>query len=106
MLAENGASLAFVDLNEEGLRETEKSIRRRGGAEVRIFVGDAADEEVVQKVISETVSFFRGVDFLANAAGVLRRTPFLELDPEEWDQVLRANLRGPLLFSREKGRDT
>jgi|Deesub1362B_J571_1020462.scaffolds.fasta_scaffold06452_2 3-oxoacyl-[acyl-carrier protein] reductase len=101
LLGENGARLALVDLNEEGLRETEKSIRRRGGAEVRIFVGDAADEEMVQRVVSETVSSFGGVDFLVNAAGILRRTPFLELDPEEWDQVLRVNLRGPFLFCRE-----
>ena len=40
------------------------------------------------------------VTILVNNAGVLERTPFLEIDQAEWDRVVRVSLGGAYLCSR------
>jgi NAD(P)-dependent dehydrogenase (short-subunit alcohol dehydrogenase family) len=39
-------------------------------------------------------------DVLVNAAGVYRIRPLLELEADEWDEMLAINLRGPFLVGR------
>ncbi len=41
-----------------------------------------------------------GVDVLVNCAGVGVEEPFWELDPQQWQQVLDVDLRGPFLVTR------
>ena len=45
-----------------------------------------------------------GIDLLVNNAGVLKRTPFLELDEAEWDWVLDINLKGYFLVGQAVAR--
>ena len=45
-----------------------------------------------------------GIDLLVNNAGVLKRTPFLELEEAEWDWVLNINLKGYFLVGQAVAR--
>jgi 3-oxoacyl-[acyl-carrier protein] reductase len=97
-LARMGAAVALVDLNRAGLEETAALIGRQSDAPTLEFTADAADEGAVERVVSETAEKFGAIDFLVNSAGILRRSSFLDMPLEEWDLMLRVNLRGPFLW--------
>ncbi len=100
-LAGMGAGVALVDLNQEGLAGTDKEIERLGGPRALVVTADAADEAEVKRAVGETLDAFGTIDFLVNAAGILRRTSFLNIETSEWDLLLGINLRGCFLFCRE-----
>lgn len=99
-LARMGAGVALVDLNQAGLDEVRGGIEKETASPVLVFAADAADDVQVKHVVDETVAKFGSIDFLINSAGILRRSPFLEMPVEEWDLVVNINLRGPFLYCK------
>lgn len=61
---------------------------------IRCDVGSNAD---VQNMLAETEKTFGLVDILVNNAGILHAADFLELKEEDFDKVLRVNLKGAFL---------
>ena len=97
-LAASGARVALVDLDKKGLEETRALIG--DDSKSLVLAADAADEAGVAGVVEQTLAKFRRIDFLINNAGILRRSPFLEMPIEEWDLMIKVNLRGPFLFCK------
>lgn len=64
-------------------------------------VGNAAD---VTRVIDEAIATLGGVDILVNNAGVQTWTPFLEVTEDEWELVIRTNLKGCFLCTQAAAR--
>ena len=99
-LAEMGAFVALLDVNEAGSAQTETEIRNKGGEAlaIRCDVSNANDcrqatENVVQR---------RGkIDVLSNCAGIIIRKDVLDLSDQEWDRTLAVTLKGIYLLSRE-----
>jgi NAD(P)-dependent dehydrogenase (short-subunit alcohol dehydrogenase family) len=67
---------------------------------IRALTGDVADEAFVERLVTEAVSQTGRLDILVNNAAILGRSPFLELEPALWDDVMAVNLRGAYLCSR------
>lgn len=84
-----GASVAMVDRNAEGLAAAAKAA---GGLS---FPGDVTDRDGVGLVVKAASEALGGLDGLVNAAGILDITPFAELTPESWDRMIAVNLTGP-----------
>ena len=103
-LAQMGAGVALVDLDSAGLVETVSAIEERTFSPSLVFETDVTDESEVNRVVKETAAEFGAIDFLVNSAGILRRTPFLEIQPAEWDLMLNVNLRGPFLYCKAVAR--
>ncbi len=99
-LARMGAGVALVDLNQAGLEEVREGIEKETASPVLVFAADAADDVQVKHVVDETIAKFGSIDFLINSAGILRRSPFLEMPVEEWDLMMNVNLRGPFLYCK------
>ena len=100
-LAEMGAGLTLVDLDEEGLRSAAVQIEAAAGIAPHIAITNICDETAVQNSVQVACSHFGSIDFLVNCAGILRRTSFLEIETEEWDLVLSTNLRAQYVLCRE-----
>jgi len=69
--------------------------------------GVAADVGVraeVSRMMDEVVSRFGRLDILVNNAGVQTWTPFLDVTDDEWDLVIRTNLKGCFLCTQEGAR--
>lgn len=102
-LAEAGASVLVADIDLSMATDTAHSIEKLGvkALPVKVDVGDAAD---VKKMVDTAVQSLGTVDILINNAGINRRNPCIEMSEEDWDAVIRVNLKGTFLCAREVGK--
>src|ERR1700756_829325 len=99
-LAEDGAAVAIWDINGDGAIQTAKMISEAGGNSLAI-TADCADRAAIEAAAAETRAKLGPIGILVNNAGIAPFTPFLEVSDELLDRVLRVNLRGPYIVTRE-----
>jgi 3-oxoacyl-[acyl-carrier protein] reductase len=92
-LAEAGASVVACDIDEEGLAETGKLVEQVGGA-VATHRVDVARRAEVEGLADAALALHGRVDIWVNVAGILVRTPILEVREDEVDRVVGVNLKG------------
>ena len=97
---DHGAKVAIVDVDEEGLQETEKELAKFED-KVLLIKGDVTKVDNAKKVADETVEKWKKIDVLVNNAGVGTISSLMEMTEEEWDYVLDINLKAVFLFTRE-----
>lgn len=96
-LAEAGAKLCVVDVNAEGLAETEKLL---AGSDVLVLKTDIGDPGACQAAVDATVARLGRLDALCNVAGVIVMTHAHEMSNADWDRTIGVNLSGPFFLSR------
>lgn len=102
-LAQDGYTVVVADFAADAGSALAEEINR-GGGEAEFQQLDVRDKAGVERVAAETVKRFGQIDVLINAAGVISRTPVLELAEAEWDRVLGINLKGTFLCSQAVAR--
>jgi NAD(P)-dependent dehydrogenase (short-subunit alcohol dehydrogenase family) len=88
-----GAEVACLDINLEGAQQTASTITDLGRKSTGIGV-DVRDWESVRASAEEAQAWAGRVDVAVNVPGVNRRKPALELEPEEFTEVLDVNIKG------------
>src|SRR3954449_7297116 len=89
--------------DEAGARDTADQVARSGQrAEVRQI--DLTRLDQVQEAIGSLADALGGVNALVNNAGTGASTPFLEMERDEWRQVLDTDLTGAYLAAQEAAR--
>lgn len=91
-LAQEGASVAVADINEEGLRSLEAELDAAGTA-CLVLRYDALDEASCRALPERAVERFGRLDVLCNIAGACRADHFLELRLADWDRMFAINVR-------------
>ncbi|MFN4136602.1 MAG: SDR family NAD(P)-dependent oxidoreductase [Novosphingobium meiothermophilum] len=99
-LAEDSARIAIWDINPAGAEETAQMIRDAGGTAIAI-TADCADKAAIHAAAARTRAELGPVAILVNNAGIAPFTPFLDTDDDLFDKVIRINLRGPWLVTKE-----
>ncbi|HEY5673418.1 MAG TPA: SDR family NAD(P)-dependent oxidoreductase [Malonomonas sp.] len=94
--AEQGASLALVDVNADYLRDLAESLSSTG-CEVLPLTANVADKEQVGQLFAQVVARFGAIDVLVNNAGIIRDNLISNISEQDWDQVLDVNLKGAFL---------
>ncbi|WP_299563422.1 SDR family NAD(P)-dependent oxidoreductase [uncultured Mycolicibacterium sp.] len=99
ILAEGG-TVAAADISPTGLADT---VAKAGadGDRLHTVVMDVGDEASVRAGVAEAVAWLGGLDTLVNAAGILRSAHLARTTLAEFEQVLRVNLIGTFLVTRE-----
>jgi NAD(P)-dependent dehydrogenase (short-subunit alcohol dehydrogenase family) len=87
-MAEEGARVAVVDLNEGAAKAVADEI---GGLGYSVDVGDGS---ALRSVVDEAVKDLGGLSILYNNAGTSAFNKLHEMDPDEWARVLQVNLNG------------
>jgi NAD(P)-dependent dehydrogenase (short-subunit alcohol dehydrogenase family) len=64
---------------------------------------DVADPAGSQRIVDTAVDTFGGLDALVNNAGILRDRVLVNISDDDWDLVLKVNLRGTFLMTRAAG---
>lgn len=92
-LAEAGASIVVGDLNEEVARKTAQDIEEKGRRAIAVKV-DVGDADSVDSMIERTLDSFSRIDILINNAGITRDSLLIRMGEEQWDTVMKVNLKG------------
>jgi NAD(P)-dependent dehydrogenase (short-subunit alcohol dehydrogenase family) len=98
-LAEEGARMALADIDGPRLDATVAEITGKGGQAFGL-VGDVTEEEPAARLITDTVARWGRLDILVNNVGGSRGAKIWEMTVEDWDFVIRLNLRGTFLCTR------
>ena len=99
ILAEGGRVVA-ADISEAGLADT---AAKAGDSRSMLstVVMDVGNEESVTTGVRTALTTLGGLDTLVNVAGILRSAHFAETSLADFEQVLRVNLVGTFLVTRE-----
>jgi NAD(P)-dependent dehydrogenase (short-subunit alcohol dehydrogenase family) len=68
---------------------------------VQLDVSDAAS---VRAAVEHTAKKFGRIDGMVNAAGIIKRVPSLEMDPADFERIVRVNLVGNFIVAQAVGR--
>ena len=98
-LAADGLRVVVADYAGDVAENIAAEIRTSEGAAAAVPV-DVGDKQSVANMINQTLAKYGQIDYLLNGAGVLTRVPVVEMPEEEWDRVLRINLKGTFLCSQ------
>lgn len=99
--ARRGAAVVLVDV---AAAEAQAVARAAEGGRAIAVTADVSDRAEVEALFSRVVGSHRRVDVLVNNAAVLGRQLSPDaIDEEEWDRVMRVNLKGPFLCSQAAG---
>jgi NAD(P)-dependent dehydrogenase (short-subunit alcohol dehydrogenase family) len=96
---EEGASVVLAEVREDSCRRAAEAIDPTG-ARVRAVEGDVSLSDDARRVVDEAVGAFGTVDVLVNNAGVEWKCPLEETREEDWDRILRVNLKSAFLMSK------
>jgi NAD(P)-dependent dehydrogenase (short-subunit alcohol dehydrogenase family) len=94
LLAEQGAAVALVDINAEGLAS---AAAETGG---QAIVTDLRDGEAAEASVARAAELLGGLDGVVNCAGVSDTARFDDLTPDIWAEVLAVNLHAPYRVCR------
>ena len=105
VLAGRGAAVALADVDGAGAAAAAAELRGRGARALGVTcdAGDAGPAGPAGAVRAAVREFGR-LDVAVANAGIVRQAPFLEMSPEDFDEVLRVNLRGVFLTGQAAGR--
>lgn len=94
--AAQGAKVMIAARGEEAAKQTCDEIKAAGG-EAAYCLGDVSVWADVQAMVASTVSTFGTIQILCANAGIFPQNKIVDMDPEEWDTVMNANLKSSFL---------
>jgi 3-oxoacyl-[acyl-carrier protein] reductase len=98
-LAQDGANVVMVDLDDEGVHEAAASLMASGLKAVARTV-DVTNTQQVDTMFELVGADLGRLDILVNAAGILRDSTVGEMTDEQWDASLNTNLKSVFLCCR------
>ncbi len=99
-LVQEGARVMLVDIKPEGVAAAEAL-----GESARFFTADVSQKSDVDAMVAATLTAFGRIDILINNAGVTHAADFLDLHEDDFDRVLRINLKSMFLCGQAVARD-
>uniref|UniRef100_UPI0019395BA6 3-oxoacyl-[acyl-carrier-protein] reductase FabG-like n=1 Tax=Styela clava TaxID=7725 RepID=UPI0019395BA6 len=102
VFAREGASVAIVDINEEGIRETQSNLATdHGNIHFAIKADVTSSKETKQIFRTAEEKLDRKISIVVNCAGITRKVSFDEMSESQFDDVINVNLKGTFLVSQE-----
>ncbi len=102
-LARHGCGVAVNDLDLPGAQATADAITALGRASLAVQCDVGVSGEV-DAMFSAVLQRFPRLDILVNNVGVQISKPLLDVEEEEWDRVIRTNLKGCFLCTQRAAR--
>jgi len=98
--AEEGASVAIIDLDESAAAESAGKLPLTDGA-TAIGIGcDVSNAESVDAAVARVVEELGGIHILVNNAGITRDNLLFKMTEEDWDLVMNVHLKGAFLMTK------
>ncbi|WP_433676375.1 SDR family oxidoreductase [Microbacterium gorillae] len=78
-------------------------IRGSGGQAIAVG-GDIADEQAMQTAFDAVEAEFGSVDVVVNTAGIMQLGPIADFSLDDFDRIVRTNLRGTFVVAQQAAR--
>ena len=101
--AREGAKVVLSDIDPAKGEEAAERIQGAGGEAVFVAC-DVGDKAQVKALIDSAVAAYGRLDCVVSNAGIVHACDFLELEEEDFDRVLRVNLKGVFLTGQAAAR--
>ena len=99
-LARDGAAVVVNGRGDRAIIEETASEIRAGGGRALPYLADVSKADQVAGMVDAAVEAFGGVDIAVNNAGLRRQTPFLQMNLEEWHEILAVALDGAFILAK------
>lgn len=97
--AHEGCNIAFTDIAlSEQVLATEAELCALG-VRAKAYAADAADYEQTQQIVEQVLADFGSIDILINNAGITRDGLLLRMTEQQWDDVIRVNLKSAFNYT-------
>ena len=100
IMANKGAELVLVDINQESLERAQAEIHQKTGTTAGIIKCDLSNTEETKELFSKAESEYGDIDILVNNAGIDRDKLFMRMTEEDLEIVMNVNLRAAFTLSR------
>ena len=98
-LAAEGACVFGLDIDEQGLAETEAQILAEGG-KMSVRVTDVRSVDECHAAVRACVAACGGIDVLGNIAGIANQRHVHQVTEEDWDLMNDVNLKGVFFLTQ------
>ena len=91
--AQEGAQVAFTYLSSVEKGQALEEELKQFGTKVKGYRSDASDFKSAEDLVAQVVADFGTVDVVVNNAGITRDGLLMRMAEEQWDEVIRVNLK-------------
>jgi 3-oxoacyl-[acyl-carrier protein] reductase len=91
--AQHGANIAFTYLSSEERARAQEEKLSALGIKAKAYKSDAGDYAAAEQLTTDVMKEFGTIDICVNNAGISRDNLLLRMTPEQWDEVIQANLK-------------
>ena len=100
LMANAGAAVVMVDNDKIALPKSVAACADIAAVTPLPILADVSNKAEVKRMLSEILEHHETVDFMVTCAGILYRTKFVDIELEEWDEVMDTNIRGMFLCNQ------
>jgi NAD(P)-dependent dehydrogenase (short-subunit alcohol dehydrogenase family) len=97
--AKQGAQVCILDINDEAAAKAVEDIKKAGGIAFSMHC-DVGDAQQVDAAFTKAVKAMDGLNVLVNNAGIIRQSPVVDTSEEDWDLIIRTNLKSVFLCTK------
>jgi NAD(P)-dependent dehydrogenase (short-subunit alcohol dehydrogenase family) len=98
--AREGAKVAVADISERAAHETVALIKKAKGKSVAL-AGDVSKADDCARLVRDTVKLLGGLNILCNNAGIGVAGTAVTTSEQQFDDIMRVNVKGTFLLSKE-----
>jgi 3-oxoacyl-[acyl-carrier protein] reductase len=99
--AEHGAAVAFTYLSSDEKAKAMEERLAAYGVQAKAYKSDAGDYAASEALANAVAKDFSSLDICVNNAGISRDNLLLRLTPDQWDEVLTANLKSVFNLTKQ-----
>ena len=99
LLADMGADIVVNDVSIDNAQQTAKEVISKGRKAI-VSNANVVNDTQVREMFESIASEFGRIDILVNNAGITKDSLLMDMEEEQWDQVMDVNLKGVVLCCR------
>lgn len=99
-LAKEGVHLGLIARTTADLENLQQQLGSEYGIKVHIASADISEQSEATSAVSKLIEELGSVDILINNAGIAKFGTLAEMDPADWERIIRVNLMGTYHVTR------
>lgn len=99
-LAAEGVHLGLLARNETDLQTLSEELTRSYHVKTSFVSADVAQRDQINSAVAKLTQSLGPIDILINNAGMAKFGTVAEMDPDEWEQIVKVNLFGTYYVTR------